>query len=66
MDIQTGAGMTVLAGAIQQPKLATDLISQTFEKIGPAQNRSSNSDLDFQRDVLAAASGKGSILNIIA
>ena len=70
MEIQSSEmSVGMLNKAQEQQELGAELITKTLDNLNQNkdQNGSTNTDYELQKDVLsAAATGKGSIINIIA
>lgn len=68
MEIQSSEmSVGMLNKAQEQQEPGAELITKTLDNLNQNQNSSTNTDYELQKDVLsAAATGKGSIINIIA
>ncbi len=66
-SMSASAGTGAASVKSQKEGLGAELIVKTMGKMNDSKSGSTGSDYQFQKDVLsAAATGKGSIINIIA
>ncbi len=68
MDVQASSmSVKMMAKSISQDTMGAELINKTLNNLNQNKGGSANADMEFQKDVLsAAATGKGTIINIIA
>ncbi len=67
MEIQSSEMSVIMqTRALDQKKPGSEVISKTLDFMNQSKNSLSKSDFDFQKDVLSAATGKGSIINLLA
>lgn len=66
MSVQSSQSMLELQSTVQKQDLGAELISKTLDTMNKTSSSGQNTDYQFQKDVLSAATGKGTILDIIS